>query len=72
MINDVSRAYFYAPIQEGQYIYVKLPQEDILPGEEHVWQTELQYVWHQACRHKLANALHKGVSTKWIYNGPRK
>ena len=34
MTNDVSRAYFYAPIQEGQHIYVKLPPEDILPGEE--------------------------------------
>ena len=34
MTNDVSRAYFYAPIQEGQHIYVKLPEEDILPGEE--------------------------------------
>ena len=34
MTNDVSRAYFYAPIQEGQNIYVKLPPEDILPGEE--------------------------------------
>ena len=36
MTNDVSRAYFYAPIKEGQYIYVKLPDEDILPGEEHM------------------------------------
>ena len=36
MTNDVSRAYFYAPIQEGQHIYVKLPAEDILPGEEHM------------------------------------
>ena len=36
MTNDVSRAYFYAPIQEGQHIYVKLPSEDILPGEEHM------------------------------------
>ena len=36
MTNDVSRAYFYAPIQEGQHIYVKLPPEDILPGEEHM------------------------------------
>ena len=34
MTNDVSRAYFYAPIQEGQHMYVKLPEEDILPGEE--------------------------------------
>ena len=34
MTNDVSRAYFYAPVKEGQYIYVKLPEEDILPGEE--------------------------------------
>ena len=34
MTNDVSRAYFYAPIQEGQHIYVKLPEEDVLPGEE--------------------------------------
>ena len=24
MTNDVSRAYFYAPVKEGQYIYVKL------------------------------------------------
>ena len=36
MTNDVSRAYFYAPIQEGQHIYVKLPEEDMLPGEEHM------------------------------------
>ena len=34
MTNDVSRAYFYAPIKEWQFIYVKLPEEDILPGEE--------------------------------------
>ena len=34
MTNDVSRAYFYAPIQEGHHIYVKLPPEDIFPGEE--------------------------------------
>ena len=34
MTNDVSRAYFYAPVKEGQYIYVKLPPEDTLPGEE--------------------------------------
>ena len=34
MTNDVSRAYSYAPVKEGQYIYVKLPEEDILPGEE--------------------------------------
>ena len=33
MTNDVSRAYFYAPIQEGQHICVKLPQEDTLPGK---------------------------------------
>ena len=32
--NDVSRAYFYAPVKEGQYIYVKLPDEDRKPGEE--------------------------------------
>ena len=36
MTNDVSRAYFYAPVQEGQYIYVKLPAEDVLPGEENM------------------------------------
>ena len=36
MTNDASRAYFYAPAQEGQNIYVKLPAEDVLPGEEHV------------------------------------
>ena len=34
MTNDVSRAYFYAPVQEGQHIYVKLPVEDMLPGDE--------------------------------------
>ena len=34
MTNDVSRAYFYAPVKEGQYIYVQLPDEDRLPGEE--------------------------------------
>jgi len=34
MTNDVSRAFFYAPIQEGQHIYVQLPAEDMLPGEE--------------------------------------
>ena len=34
MTNDVSRAYFYAPVKEGQYIYVQLPAEDIEPGEE--------------------------------------
>ena len=34
MTNDVSRAYFYAPVKEGQYIYVQLQPEDILPGEE--------------------------------------
>ena len=34
MTNDVSRAYFYAPVKDGQYIYVKLPEEDTLPGEE--------------------------------------
>ena len=32
--NDVSRAFFYAPMQAGQNIYVKLPAEDINPGEE--------------------------------------
>ena len=36
MTNDVSRAYFYAPVQEGRYIYVKLPPEDTLPGEENM------------------------------------
>ncbi len=36
MINDVSRAYFYALVKEGQYIYVKLPPEDTLPGEENM------------------------------------
>ena len=36
MTNDVSRAYFYAPVQEGQNIYVKLPAGDTLPGEEHM------------------------------------
>ena len=36
MTNDVSRAYFYAPIKEGQNIYVRLPAEDILPGEENM------------------------------------
>ena len=40
MTNDVSRAYFYAPIQEGQHIYVKLPQEDMLPGGTNVWKTK--------------------------------
>ena len=34
MTNDVSRAYFYAPVPKGQYIYVKLAPEDTLPGEE--------------------------------------
>ena len=34
MTNDVSRAFFYAPVKEGQNIYVQLPAEDILPGEE--------------------------------------
>ena len=28
MTNDVSRAYVYAPVKDGQYIYVKLPDED--------------------------------------------
>ena len=36
MTNDVSRAYFYAPVKEGHTIYVKLPEEDILPGEENM------------------------------------
>ena len=36
MTNDVSRAYFYAPVKEGQYIYVQLPEEDREPGEEHM------------------------------------
>lgn len=26
--------YVYAPVPEGQFIYVKLPPEDTLPGEE--------------------------------------
>ena len=34
MTNDVSRAYFYAPIEPGQHIYVQLPPEDKGPGEE--------------------------------------
>ena len=37
MTNDVSRAFFYAPVKEGQNMYVQLPAEDILPGEEHMW-----------------------------------
>ena len=36
MTNHVSRAYFYAPVKEGQYIYVQLPKEDMLPGEENM------------------------------------
>ena len=36
MTNDVSRAYFYAPVKEGQYIYVQLLDEDKLPGEENM------------------------------------
>ena len=36
MTNDVSRAYFYARVQEGQHIYVQLPDEDKLPGEENM------------------------------------
>ena len=34
MTNDVSRAYFYAPMQEGHKVIVKLPSEDTLAGEE--------------------------------------
>ena len=34
MTNDVSTAYFHAPVKEGQYIYVQLPAEDIEEGEE--------------------------------------
>ncbi len=34
MTNDGSRAFFYAPVKEGQNIYVQLPAEDILPGEK--------------------------------------
>ena len=34
MKNDVSRAYFYAPIQPGQLTHVKLPPENTLHGEE--------------------------------------
>ena len=36
MTNDISHAYFYTPVQEGQHIYVQLPAEDMLPGEEDV------------------------------------
>lgn len=34
MINDVSRAYFHAPAKRK--VYVQLPKEDQLPGEEHL------------------------------------
>ena len=34
--NDVSRAYFMPQLRMGQFIYVKLPEEDILPGEENM------------------------------------
>ena len=34
MTNDVSRAYFYAPVKEGQYIYTKLPDEDKNDNEQ--------------------------------------
>ena len=36
MTNDVPRALFYAPVPPGQHIYVKLPEEDCQPGEEHL------------------------------------
>lgn len=36
MTNDVSTAYFYAPVPEGQFIYVDLAPEDRLPGEENL------------------------------------
>ena len=32
MTNDVSVAYFYAPIQEGQHIYVKSLRKTYFPG----------------------------------------
>ncbi len=32
MVNDVRRAYFYAPVKRK--VYVALPPEDQLPGEE--------------------------------------
>ena len=69
MTNDVSRAYFYAPIQDGQHIYVKLPPEDVLPGEEHMC-GKLNYSMYgtRLCRHKLANALYQSVSAEWIRN----
>ena len=35
MTNDVSQAYFYAPVKEGQYIYVQLPKEDMLKVREY-------------------------------------
>ena len=32
MTNDVSRAYFYAPMAEGDEVYVRLPSEDSSEG----------------------------------------
>ena len=62
MTNDVSRAYFYAPIQEGQHIYVKLPAEDTLPGEERMC-GKLNYSMYGT---RLASPLYKGACTKWF------
>ena len=45
MINDVSRAYFYADSTEPTY--VRLCPEDMGPGEESVWTTTQSDVWHK-------------------------
>ena len=34
MINDVSRAFFEAPMQAGRFLCVELPEEDMTPEDK--------------------------------------
>ena len=78
MVNDVSRAFFHAKAK--RQVYVALPDEDRLPGEEQVC-AKLQYSmygtrdaalnWHKEYTQQLLeNGFVQGVSTPCVFQHP--
>ena len=61
---DIKRAYFFAPATRKMFI--KLPAEDCLPGEEECGRTEAQLVWHKRRRFELGEAVHSAPKQNWV------
>ena len=61
---DIKRAYFYAPVQRP--VYIEIPKEDQMPGDEDYRRTRFQLVWYPRRRSELDPRIHEYIPVNII------